>query len=104
MEMQMTMPLRTKIIFLVCSLLLLGVLGASQASMGAQGAPTCTTTLSSGANVVTALTNVASGGTVCLNAGSYSYNATVNKGSMTTVTAAAGVDKTRVTFSAIDTG
>lgn len=64
---------------------------------------TCTTTISSGGNVATALSNVAAGGTVCLNAGTYSFNATVSKSSMTTVTAAQGVSMTQITFTTFET-
>src|SRR4051812_36836726 len=41
--------------------------------------PACTVTISNGTSLLTTLTNVASGGTVCLNAGSYGLNASISK-------------------------
>lgn len=98
----MTM-VRTKIIFLVCSVLLLGALGALQVSVAAQGSA-CTQTLTAGANLASAVSSAASGATICLGAGSYTFNATISKSSMTKVTAAAGVDKTQVTINPIALG
>lgn len=59
--------------------------------------------MSSGASVAAALTAAPSGGTVCLGAGSYTYNASVTKTTMTTATAAPGVARTAVTFAYINT-
>lgn len=67
------------------------------------GGFTCTSTLNSGANVATALTNAAAGDTVCLNAGTYSYNASVSKAAMTRVTAANGVTASQITFTTFET-
>lgn len=60
----------------------------------------CATTLSSGGNIATALTSVANGATVCLNGGTYSFNATVSKSAMTTVRPAAGAGT--ITFSLLN--
>lgn len=54
-------------------------------------AATCTTTVSSGANLTTAITNIAAGGTLCLGAGSYTYSGSVSKSSMTTIRSTSGV-------------
>lgn len=53
---------KRKFIFLIL------LLGASQASFAA-----CDQTLSSGANLATAITNAAAGSTLCLNSGTYAY-------------------------------
>lgn len=63
---------------------------------------TCTSTLTSGANVATALTAVAAGGTVCLGAGTYTYTGSVSKSSMTTVRSTSGV-AADVSFSSFTT-
>lgn len=63
----------------------------------------CTTTISSGSSLATALTNVANGGTVCLNAGTYTFNASVTKSSMTMSRPADGVSRSQVTLTTINT-
>ena len=63
----------------------------------------CTTTLSSG-NVESAVASVANGGTVCLNAGSYSWSGSVTKSSVTTVTTAPGVSRSQVTLGSASLG
>lgn len=65
---------------------------------GPLAAQTCTTTISAGASISSAVSSVANGGTVCLNAGAYpAWNATVTKTSQTTVTSAPGVTASQVT-------
>jgi hypothetical protein len=91
----MTMQFRPALFFLVCSAFLLGV---PQAALAA-----CDQTLSPGANIATAVSSVAPGGTVCLNAGSYpAFNSTISKSSMTTVTAAPGVSQSQVTIASVN--
>ena len=81
--------------FVMCSAFLLGLPHVSFAQ--------CSQTLSSGANIATAVSSVASGGTICLNAGSYpAFNASVKKASLTTVTAAPGVSPSQVTISSVN--
>jgi hypothetical protein len=59
-----------------------------------RAAVTCTSTLSSGASVSSALSSAVAGSTICLNAGTYSFTTgTINKSSMTTVIAAPGVTR-----------
>jgi hypothetical protein len=68
-------------------------------------AQTCTTTINAGTDIATAVANVASGGTVCLNAGGYSaFNSTVTKTSMTTVQPAPGVSQSQVTIPSVNVG
>ena len=62
----------------------------------------CTTTLNSGASVSNAVSSAAAGSTICLNAGTYSFNASINKSAMTTVIAAPGVSKSQVTFTTLN--
>jgi hypothetical protein len=61
----MTMRLRTKIVFLACSALLVGALRESQVPAIAQTTG-CTQTLSTGANLASAVSGSASGATICL--------------------------------------
>jgi hypothetical protein len=51
----------------------------------------CDTTLTSGGNVNTAITNAAGGDTICLDAGTYSINTTASKASTVTVKSTTGV-------------
>jgi len=77
----------------------------SIASLGAQSAINCTTTISSGASLATTVTSLAAGGTVCLNAGSYSsFNSSISKSSMTTIVAAPGLTQSQVTISSVNVG
>jgi hypothetical protein len=93
----MTMLFRVMLMFSMCAA---AVVGAPQLSFAQ-----CTQTLNAGANIASALGSVASGGTICLNAGSYpSFNSTVTKTSMTTVTAAPGVTQAQVTVASVSTG
>src|SRR3977135_2400618 len=94
--MQMTMALRTKLISLVCSALIVGVLGSSRSSMSAQA--TCSQTLTAAADVAGAVSSAASGATICLGAGSYAFSATISKSSMTKVTAAPGLNNKQGTI------
>jgi hypothetical protein len=104
MENQMTMGLRTQLISLVCSVLIVGALGASRSSVSAQ-APTCTQTLSAGADVAAVVSSAAAGATICLGAGNYTFSATISKSSMTKVAAAPGLNNTQVTItSGLDLG
>jgi hypothetical protein len=81
-------------------LLVAALFGFSQISFAA-----CDMTLSSGANVASAVTNVASGGTVCLSAGSYpAFGSSVVKSSMTTITPAPGVTQSQVTLGSANVG
>jgi hypothetical protein len=67
-------------------------------NIGTPAGFTCTTTISSG-SVSSALSSLTGGGTLCLNAGSYTYSdGTITKASMTTVRAAAGVTQSQVTI------
>lgn len=82
---------------LVLSVILLGIFKLSLAA--------CTQTLSSGANVASAVSAAASGSTICLNAGSYpAFNASIAKSSLTTITATPGVSPSQVTISSVDVG
>ena len=55
----------------------------------------CTQTLSSGANLSTAVSSAAAGAVICLNSGSYSVNVTkANKSSLVTIQPAAGASPT----------
>ncbi len=66
-----------------------------QTAEGGGGSASCTQTLSSGANLSTALSSAAAGAVICLNSGSYSANVTkVSKSSMVTVQPAAGAAPT----------
>jgi hypothetical protein len=59
------------------------------------GSASCTQTLSSGANLSTAVSGAAGGAVICLNSGSYSVNVTkANKASMVTIRPAAGASPT----------
>jgi hypothetical protein len=59
------------------------------------GGTSCTQTLTSGANLSTALSSAAGGAVICLDSGSYSVNVTkANKSSMVTVKPAAGAAPT----------
>jgi len=72
---------------------------------GAAQAAGCSVTLTSGSNLATAITNVASGGTVCLNAGSYpAFNTSITKSAMTTITPVGGVTASQVTVASVDVG
>lgn len=65
----------------------------------------CNVTLNSGASISSAVSSAASGSTICLNAGSYpSFNSSISKSSMTTVTAAPGLDRSQVTISSVNVG
>jgi hypothetical protein len=65
--------------------------------------PPCTTTIAAGANVATALSAMASGGTLCLGAGSYAaVDATFTKTAMTFVRPSAGVAATAVNIAGVD--
>jgi hypothetical protein len=76
------------------------LLGTAQVSFAA-----CDATLNSGANVASAVSSAAAGATICLNAGSYpAFNASINKSSMTTVTAAPGLDRSKVTIASVAVG
>lgn len=76
------------------------LLGASQVSFAA-----CNQTLNSGTNIANAVSSAASGTTICLNAGSYpAFNASINKTSLTTVTAAPGLSKSQVTIASVNVG
>ncbi len=62
---------------------------------GGGGSASCTQTLSSGANLSSALSSAAAGSVICLDSGSYSVNVTkANKSSMVTVQPAAGASPT----------
>ena len=66
-----------------------------QAAEGGGGSASCTQTLSSGANLSTALSSAAAGAVICLSSGSYSANVTkINKSSMVTVQPAPGASPT----------
>jgi hypothetical protein len=91
----MTMPFGSRMRLLVASAFILALPQAALAQ--------CTQTLSSGASIVTAVLAVASGGTVCLNAGSYpTFSSSIVKTSMTTVTTAPGVSQSQVTIASVD--
>lgn len=65
----------------------------------------CDQTLSSGASIANAVSSAASGSTICLNAGSYpAFNASINKTSMTTVTATPGLSQSQVTIASVSVG
>lgn len=64
----------------------------------------CTVTISSGGSVANALNGISSGGTVCLNAGTYGYASSIVKTSQTTVTPSSGVSQSQVTLTSFDTG
>jgi hypothetical protein len=65
----------------------------------------CDVTLNSGANIATAVSNAASGSTLCLNTGIYpSFNATINKSAMTTITSAPGINASQATIASVDVG
>jgi hypothetical protein len=62
---------------------------------GGGGSASCTQTLSSGANLSTAISSASGGAVICLNSGSYSVNVTkANKSSMVTIQPAAGASPT----------
>jgi len=66
-----------------------------QSGEGGGGEVSCSQTLSSGANLSTALSSAAAGAVICLNSGSYSVNVSkVNKSGMVTVRPAAGASPT----------
>jgi hypothetical protein len=66
-----------------------------QTSESGGGGGSCTQTLSSGANLSSAVSSAAGGAVICLNSGSYSVNVTkANKASMVTVKPAAGAAPT----------
>jgi len=70
------------------------IVEASSGGGGGGGGATCTQTLSSGANLSTAISNASGGAVICLGSGSYGgVNVTkANKASMVTVKAAAGTN------------
>jgi hypothetical protein len=84
----------------ILGIILLSVCGISFPALG----QTCSATISSGTSLMTAVQNVSSGGTVCLNAGSYSFSGTVTKSSMTYVQPAKGVTAAQVTISSANVG
>lgn len=70
------------------------------ASAGGGGEFTCTTTLSGGGSINAAVSSAASGVTICLNNGTWSYTGNSSKSSMVTIRPAAG--QTNVAFSNLD--
>jgi hypothetical protein len=93
----MTTRFHSKVKFLMCLAFLLGTAHASYAQ--------CDQTLSPGANVAAAVSSVASGGTLCLEAGSYpAFNASITKSSMTTIVAAPGLSQSQVTIASVNVG
>ena len=63
---------------------------------------TCDRSLNGGGNIATTAKDVSSGGTVCLNAGTYSFSSTISRSSMTTVRPAHGVAQAQVMFTRLD--
>lgn len=61
---------------------------------------TCTTTLNSGGDVNTAITNAAGGSVICLNNGTYTINTTASKSSTVTIKSTTGVGATITTLNA----
>lgn len=86
---------------LVAALVVLGIFGDHSTGAATPGF-TCDRTLKSGGNIATAAKRVSSGGTVCLNAGTYSFSSTISKSRMTTVRPAHGVGRAQVTFTQLD--
>ncbi|HEY9466122.1 MAG TPA: right-handed parallel beta-helix repeat-containing protein [Vicinamibacterales bacterium] len=72
---------------------------------GAELSIACDVTLSPGASVAAAVSSAPSGATVCLNAGSYpAFNASINKSSLTTITASPGLSRSQVSISSVNVG
>jgi hypothetical protein len=86
---------------LVAALAAVGIFGHRSTGPATPGF-TCERTLESGGNIAIAAKRVSSGGTVCLNAGTYSFSSTISKASMTTVRPAHGVGRAQVTFTQLD--
>ena len=85
----------------IALVVLAAIIGVT-AIFASRAAGGCNVTINSGANISQAANSVASGGTVCLNPGTYQWNggswATVDKQSMTTITPAPGVSKSVVSI------
>lgn len=65
----------------------------------------CTTTVTGGGSINTAVANVTAGGTLCLGAASnWAYTGSTSKASQTTITAADGVAASTVIFTSFSTG